>query len=142
MSPERATPCAGDNEAVGMFDWYEPAEEHRCPVCDVVLSEWQGKDGPCALYVWRQGQAAPVDQRVDDDVKGARGVRAAERLPSRFEIYSHDCGRHDVTAVCACVDAIWRLTEVTDARPFDVNPSTWEHRSDIRHRRDSAARSG
>ena len=27
---------------------------------------WQGKDGPCALFVWEQGQSAPVEQLVEE----------------------------------------------------------------------------
>ena len=54
---------------MGMFDWYKPCGEIECPVCGVVLKEWQGKDGPNALFVWREEEGAPVDQLIDEDAK-------------------------------------------------------------------------
>jgi hypothetical protein len=50
---------------MGMFDWYKPTGEIECPVCGVVLIEWQGKDGPNALFVWSEGEGSPVDQPID-----------------------------------------------------------------------------
>ena len=54
---------------MGMFDWYEPSGALSCPVCSAELSEWQGKDGPCALFVWQQGFAVPVDQNVVENAR-------------------------------------------------------------------------
>jgi hypothetical protein len=49
-----------------MFAWYKPEGEMKCPVCDVALLEWQGKDGPSALFVWRENVAFPVAQEAGD----------------------------------------------------------------------------
>ena len=51
---------------MGMFDWYVPDPPLKCPVCGTLLERWQGKDGPCALLVWKQGEAVPVAMRADD----------------------------------------------------------------------------
>ena len=75
-------------ERTGMFDHYHPKPALLCPICGASGLEWQGKDGPCALFVWEQGQAAPVDHRVDDECKISLDDRAEIRLPIRFEIYA------------------------------------------------------
>jgi hypothetical protein len=36
---------------MGMFDWYKPEPLLDCPVCGKTLSEWQGKDADCLLFV-------------------------------------------------------------------------------------------
>ena len=100
---------------MGMFDWFVPSGAPRCPECGSVLAQWQGKDGPCALFVWEQGHAAPVDQPL-----GEFAIEVAEReqlrLPERFVIYSYDCEQHQpVEAVCACVDGVWSSTEIEGA---------------------------
>ena len=62
---------------MGMFDWYQPALPIACPACGHALSEWQGKDGPCDLFVWVEGKPSP-----EPYLKGAvrLGVPAAECL--------------------------------------------------------------
>jgi hypothetical protein len=97
---------------MGMFDWYEPSDELTCPECQIALKVWQGKDGPCGLFVWREGHAQAVDQRVDSDVKLDPSARASWRLPERFEIYSYDCGRHRVEATGTCEEGTWVATQV------------------------------
>ena len=49
---------------MGMFDTYKPAKGHKCPVCDEELLEWQGKDGPCALFVWSEGVPGAFHQEA------------------------------------------------------------------------------
>jgi hypothetical protein len=96
-----------------MFDWYIPDPPLHCPVCGAPLNEWQGKDGPRARFVWRQGQAAPVDQCVGDEIKAKIEDRDDERLPERFEIYSDDCRCNRlVHAVGHCTDDVWTVTEI------------------------------
>jgi uncharacterized protein YbaR (Trm112 family) len=97
---------------MSMFDWYRPAGGHVCPVCRTPLLEWQGKDGACALYVWEQGIAGPIDQACDEECRGSAELMAATRLPESFTIYSNDCGRHFVAASCQSVDGIWTETHV------------------------------
>ena len=104
---------------MGMFDYYRPTGQRRCPVCRRSLLEWQGKDGPNGLLIWAEGNAAPVDQDVDEDLKVPIGERQAIRLPRKFEIYSFDCPEHQpIDADCECDDSgVWTRTVLRDFRP-------------------------
>jgi hypothetical protein len=104
---------------MGMFDWYRPAGSPQCPACGAHLREWQGKDGPCALFVWAEGETHPVAQEIDDEeVRWSEGERSRFALPERFTIYSHDCPSHGrVDAECRSVDGTWSQTVIlTPAR--------------------------
>lgn len=95
-----------------MFDWYEPLPPPSCPRCAAPLDGWQGKDGDCALWVWRQGHAEPVDQRVDPE---CRSPGSAGRLPARFEIYTTCSQGHHVEAFGEAPEAIWTRTTLITA---------------------------
>jgi hypothetical protein len=98
---------------MGMFDYYVPAGDHHCPVCDRPLREWQGKDGPNFLFVFAEGNRYPIDQRVDEEIKTPRDEMEANLLPRRFVIYSHDCPDHrPIDADCRTVDDVWGETLV------------------------------
>jgi hypothetical protein len=95
-----------------MFDWYEPSATVPCPNCGRLLTEWQGKDGPNALLIWREGTAAPVDQRVDDDWRGDPSVIQSTRLPDEFWLYAHcACGTR-VDALGTTTAGVWQNTVV------------------------------
>lgn len=101
-----------------MFDWYEPVPSLACPVCQSLLTEWQGKDAANVLYVWRQNEASPVDWRVDDEVQ-MPDARAAARLPATFSIAAWDDAGHETVAEGSARDGIWtttRVLAVLDAR--------------------------
>jgi hypothetical protein len=68
---------------MGMFDTYFPRPPLSCPRCGAQLDDFQGKDGPRALFVWLQGVAAPSDQATDDDCKLPVEQREAFRLPAQ-----------------------------------------------------------
>ena len=106
---------------MSMFDWYQPATQLTCPQCGTKLREWQGKDGPCGLFVWREGVRHPADQLIDDEeVRLPTEELSRFTLPSSFEIYSHDCPNHrPIDAVCATEDGIWSSTQV---QPFRQKP--------------------
>jgi hypothetical protein len=99
---------AGSSSAMGMFDTYLPSPSLSCPRCGAPLCDLQGKDGPCGLFVWRQGVAAPADQPVDDECKLPVEKRDAFRLPERFEIYT-ECSECKlwVNATGVCEDGVW-----------------------------------
>jgi hypothetical protein len=103
---------------MSMFDWYQPATQLTCPECGTPLKEWQGKDGPCGLFVWREGVRHPVDQLIDDEeVRLPPGELSRFTLPSSFEIYSYDCPNHQpIDAVCATGDGVWSSTQVQSFR--------------------------
>lgn len=92
-----------------MYDHYGPEPPLRCPRCGALLQGFQGKDGPCKSVVWKQGEAAPVDQRVDDDWRLPADQLRAFRLPPSFEIYGlcPVCPNGvDVTGLCE--DSVWQ----------------------------------
>jgi hypothetical protein len=95
---------------MGMFDWYKPRQNLECPICRFVLDEWQGKDGPNGLFVWREGEISPVDQPIDEECKISQGERRDFRLPEEFVIYSYDCEQHRVLARCRTEDDVWTET--------------------------------
>ncbi len=96
-----AAPTRRDCEvAMGMFDSFKPSRPLTCPACGLALRRWQGKDGPCVLFVWREGVASPIDQEldevdeVDEDIRALIPDRERQRLPKTFTIYSYECPRH------------------------------------------------
>jgi len=117
---------------VGLFDWYELTEARSCALCGADLGEWQGTDGLCALFVWRQGHQHPVDQRVDAEVALSPGDRATATLPSEFVIHAYCSGGHRAWVACACRDEVW-----VDAGPVTryPPPSKFDTRAVRRARR-------
>jgi hypothetical protein len=118
---------------MGMFDYYEPDPALVCSVCGASLTGWQGKDGPCALLVWRQGMAGPVDQAVPNDDKGDPAVLKRLRLPRQFEIYTQCCGgSFFVWASCVALDGVWSTTVLETAA--NVRQRSYERREDFNAR--------
>src|ERR1043166_5990605 len=97
---------------MGMFDYYRPKPDIRCSVCGATALDWQGKDGPCALFVWEQGQAAPVDQMASDDCKLPPERRAERRIPARFEFYVQCRCPTSITAVGMTEQGVWTRSEL------------------------------
>ena len=105
---------------MGLFDWYRPVPALTCPRCGEVLDGWQGHDGLCGLFVWRQGHASPVDQLVDDEIKCPAEQRRRKRLPARFLIHTGCCDSRFLTqAVCVAVDRIWVRSRLMVASDVD-----------------------
>jgi hypothetical protein len=103
---------------MGWFDWYEPRIT-ACPECSSPLSVWQGKDGPCGLFVWQQGTRTPIRQAVDAEVALSPERLAHSELPPSFAIYSYDCPNHVVEANGRCVNGVWSATEVTEVNQIE-----------------------
>jgi len=102
---------------MSMFDWYQPKEKAASPECGATLTEWQGKDGPCYLYIWVEGVAYPTDQRASDDWKFPPELRLQDSLPPNFIIYSYDCERHNpIWAECQTIDEVWAVTRILPFR--------------------------
>ena len=92
---------------MSLFDTYIPEEEINCPVCGETLLEWQGKDGPCALFVWTENEIAPKAQSVEI----SNQERTEISLPDKFDIYSYDCHcDFPVMATGTCENRIWTKT--------------------------------
>ena len=96
---------------MGLFDSYEPVPPIACPHCNAILRDWQGKQGPCVLVTWRQGEANPVrgpSPTVDEDPSWL--LRWA--LPETFEFYSFcDCN-HETIARGTAQAGVWKHSEV------------------------------
>ncbi len=100
---------------MGMFDSYKPSSNLNCPVCGEKLAQWQGKNGPCALFVWQEGSASPIDQQAGD-TNCSIEQRASNRLPKEFEIYSYDCNcPYPNEAICTTEDGIWSKTAIVNS---------------------------
>ena len=97
---------------MGMFDHYRPKPEIDCPACGASNLKWQGKDGPCALFVWEQGEPAPVEQLASDDCNLPLDRRTIWRLPTRFEIYAQCRCPTFLAAVGVTEQGVWRRTEL------------------------------
>lgn len=97
---------------MGLYDRFQPVPAIGCPGCGATLDLFYGKDGPCALLRWRQGELHPAgyegDPRPWVDL-------TSYRLPDVFPIYTEcDCGRAvDFTGFCA--DGTWTSTALGDA---------------------------
>jgi hypothetical protein len=107
---------------MGMFDYYNPKPQIACPVCETSNLEWQGKAGPCALFVWEQGQAAPVDQMASEDCRLPAEKRAGFRLPLRFEIYAQCACPTFLNAVGFTEHGFWTQTELLNPDNAVANP--------------------
>ena len=105
---------------MSMFDWYIPETALNCPHCGIALYEWQGKQGPCALLVWRQGRKHPIDQRIDEEIRWVPEELTRFELPERFVIYTSCCSRDfHVEAVCTAQDGVWSHCRILTADEVD-----------------------
>jgi hypothetical protein len=99
-----------------MFDHYRPEPPLACPACGRQINEWQGYDGPCALFIWKQGIAAPIDQAASLDVRLEPSDLQRVRLPTLFLIRARCCSpRFAVEAVGRANEGMWDQTTVTTA---------------------------
>jgi hypothetical protein len=117
---------------MGMFDHYQPKPDISCPICGAAKLEWQGKDGPSALFVWEQGRPTPVDQRVDGDCKGLPEATMKARLPIRFEISAECRCPTPLMAVGTASDGVWTQTELLN--PRNAIPYATESEREFRKR--------
>ena len=99
---------------MGMFDHYEPDPAVVCPYCGTELGDWQGKDGPCLLLVWRQGLAAPLGQAMDEESQLPNSGLQQFRLPVEFWFRFGDakCRFCPVHVVGHTQNQIWATTTV------------------------------
>jgi hypothetical protein len=97
-----------------MFDTYIPTKKYTCPVCGTPInSTWQGHDGPCALFVFKENIAGAIDQNVDSDVVISTAEREKIQLPEKFLIHVHGCDCPYFTVLqCTAIDGVWQKTEI------------------------------
>jgi hypothetical protein len=109
---------------MGMFDYYEPIPAITCPTCGEPLSGWQGKEGPCALLIWRQGQTLPIENPGNEVGPGRARLLETWRLPRTFTLYTF-CGCEQwVTARGATNESgAWTSCDIVDGKaPGDFSP--------------------
>lgn len=88
-----------------MFDWYEPDPPIKCVSCTAIPADWQGKEGPNALLVWRQGHLHPVRQAADEAL--AEAELLAFILPTRFRFSTTCENGHELLFEGRTTDGIW-----------------------------------
>ena len=113
-----------------MFDEYQPVGQFQCPICSEPVDGWQGKEGPCALVRWVEGQRLPVET-VEEQARDAAFMTRFQ-LPARFVIYTYCSKDHEVVADCECEAGVWSSTRVNPRAsrertqgPADASPDPW-----------------
>jgi hypothetical protein len=97
-----------------MFDYYEPVPAPVCPWCDAPFKEWQGKDGPNALFVWRQGDSNPIDQPVVEESRIGPSEYLRYRLPDLFRITDWCVNAHQTEGIGRSADGAWRTFDLDE----------------------------
>jgi hypothetical protein len=121
---------------MGFFDYYEPIGSYACPVCATPQLEWQGKDGPCGLFLFREGSPGAVEQRVDDDCRLPFDQISAQRLPDEFFIHAHDCDCPFSTELrCFLSDGVWQRSDLLTGSAADLQQRWPERREQWQARR-------
>lgn len=83
---------------MGLFDYFIPDPAIACPKCSTgYLEDWQGKHEENCLFVWQQGVAHPIEQRVDEESRLSDEELSRLRLPLTPPIVAyggecHACG--------------------------------------------------
>lgn len=118
---------------MGFFDWYEPSGEFCCATCGKWLDEWQGTGAACGMFVWRQGEAAPVSQQVDNEVAIDPTDREKLRIPDGSVIYSFCEDHHQSWSTCIVWEGTWvRTTGPARHRPPSKSETRAERRARLR----------
>src|SRR5215813_7703154 len=99
---------------MGMFDRYIPDPPVICHSCGREVTYWQGYDGPCVMFVWKQGVISPTGQMVSEDVRLSGEQLKQWRLPSSFyirpeQIYCKYCPE---SAIGKTENDIWTILDV------------------------------
>lgn len=102
---------------MGMFDYYVPVPTINCPGCGAPLDEWQGKDGPCALMTWKQGEPASTDQPCEDDLIGVPKELLKPHVPQlTFSIHAYCENDGLIYAECQVENGTWAKTTVINPK--------------------------
>jgi len=105
---------------MSLFDKYIPRTEQRCSVCGELLVEWQGFEGPCGLFVWKEGSLNPVGQNAGE-VNLDPEELLRKTLPVRFTIRCYDCNcSMSNTAKCETKGGVWNQTILVTATNAEI----------------------
>lgn len=101
---------------MSLFDYYMPEADLNCPVCNAILRDWRGSDGPGDLVVWQQGVSQPVKQLPGSEHPLEPSALAALRLPNVFRIYTSCCSqRFFIEAIGRAPQGTWKSIELISA---------------------------
>lgn len=97
---------------MGMFDTYVPVPPLSCPACGKEQKDWQGKDGPCVLETFTQGQPVPLGP-IDLEWEFSEAFPQPEPATT-FEIHTSCC--RFLEAEGELEDGIWVRTSLLRVR--------------------------
>jgi len=105
-----------------MYDWFEPKNTYRCPVCNQGLGIWQSKDTDCMLLHWKEGSRFPTDTDwPDESIENRKEFLESFALPDTFEIYSIDCNcKYPTVLSCDCINNISGNTQIYTGSQKDI----------------------
>jgi hypothetical protein len=120
---------------MALYDEYEPNPAIQCPECDEPVVGWQGKDGPCALLCWRQGQVSPTPHPAVEEGLYERSALQRMRLPGVFGIRTRCTACTNwVEATCFSEDGVWTRTVLGATYPATLEPTFGDEHPHIRRR--------
>lgn len=93
-----------------MYDDFEPQPPLACPVCGSPSLGWQSYDGPCNLFLWRQGHRHPVEQPIDEDARIDSRRYSEFTLPQTFVLYGWCAQGHEYFATGRAPEGVWTTT--------------------------------
>jgi hypothetical protein len=121
---------------MGFFDSYEPAGSFACPACGLLLRNWQGYNGPCGWFLFREGVAGAVDQPIAEECRLSDPELFSIRLPDEFFISARDCECPFPTKLrCTASDGVWRHSELFTGTEEDLRLRGEERREHWQARR-------
>lgn len=100
---------------MGIYDTYIPKPPVKCPLCGEEVKDFQGKDGPCAMLEFTQGQEIPLDEFYFEYSGCEEGI-----VPDKFELHTFDSQRHWIDAQGVIRDGKW--AEVTEVTAKEMDP--------------------
>ena len=98
-----------------MRDYYQTNDAILCPKCGREIYEWEGQEGPNALFIWLKGNKHPIDQRADEDCKLEEKDFIKWFLPEKFELWNTE-GNCTVVAEGMCENGIWNEIVISNAK--------------------------
>ena len=84
-----------------------------CPGWHRELKEWQGTDGACGMFVWKQGTKKPIDQLVEPELRDLPWPDPKLQLPASFTITATECScPYIAEATGYVVSGTWQTIEL------------------------------
>jgi hypothetical protein len=101
-------------------DFFLPDPEIVCPLCGQPIREWDGFGGPGAFLVYRQGQADPVERRLESQVDAG----AVHLVDGTITLFGSCKAQHSTMAEAVVEGGVWTTFAVVDVEAADPLPLT------------------